>query len=85
MKATITYLNQNSQSEYGMCNFGAIIKIGKKSYAISFQSSKYYNGDEVSFSPKNLKFLELNVRPTDNMIFKTTMAIIRYKIDYKLL
>lgn len=83
--ATIIFLKENSKINEAVSNYGAIIKIGRKTYAISFQSSKYYEGDEVSFSPENMRFLEANVRPTPNMIFEARMAIIKYRIDYRTL
>lgn len=81
--ATITYIIEKRKINDIVSVYGAIVKIGKKSYAISFESSRYYNGDLVSFSPERVRFLEANVKPSANMMYKTKLAIIDFKVDYR--
>lgn len=75
----ITYLVESGSVNNVERIFGSIIKIGRKSYVVEFTSSYWWNGDEFTFSPKNLKFKESGVRPTKNMVLTARLEILRYK------
>lgn len=83
--AAITFLKENRKIDDALSIYGAVVKIRNKSYAISFESLRYYEGDNIAFSPKNLVFLESKVRPTSNMILEASQAICNFRVDYKYL
>lgn len=75
----ITYLVESGIVNNVERRFGAIIKIGRKSYVVEFCSSYWWDGNEFTFSPKNLNFKESGVKPTPNMVFSARIEISRYK------
>lgn len=78
-RGKIIYLVENGSLNYVERSFGAIIKIGRKSYSIGFSSPYWWKGDEFTLQANNLTFKEAGVRPTANMIIEAKDAIGRYK------
>lgn len=75
----ITYIVETGSINNVEKTFGAIIKIGRKSYSVGFSSSYWWEGDEFTLSSNNLIFKESGVRPTPNMVYEAKNAIRRYK------
>lgn len=82
-QGNVLYLVENSSVNNAEKKFGAIIKIGKKSYSVSFTSCYWWEGDDFTFSPKNIQFLEAGVNPTKNRIHSVGCAIRAYKGNIK--
>lgn len=79
---TINYIKENSQVNEFVYNFGIIVKCNSKSFAVGFQSSKIFYGDNVEFMPTNIRILNSGVKQTDKITREISMAISRLSVNY---
>ena len=79
---TINYIKENSQVNEFVYNFGIIVKRNNKSFAVGFQSSKIFYGDNVEFMPTNIRILNSGVKQTDTITREIRTAISRLSVNY---
>lgn len=79
---TINYIKENGQVNEFVATFGIIVKKGKKSFAVGFESSKFFNGENVEFMAQNIKILSSGIKSTPTLISEIKRSISKLNVNY---
>lgn len=79
---TIKYIKENLQISEFVFIFGILVTRNRKTFAVSFQSKKYFTHSNVQFIPTNIKVLNSGIKQTETMTREINLAIRRISVNY---